>query len=162
MRNRKGRGVIALVMFAVAYHVLLPGLPLARSAPAPHGTVAEVIAFAQSREGCPYVYGGTGPCSAGYDCSGLTQDAFAAAGVAIPRTSEEQWAAGPKVSVPQPGDLVFFTGSPIDPPPGHVGIITGKNMLIDAYGAGTPVRAESFGLATSAPGLQYPTGYTDP
>ena len=47
--------------------------------------------FALSKLGCPYVYGGTGPCDSGYDCSGLAQAAWAAAGVSIPRTTYEDW-----------------------------------------------------------------------
>ena len=160
MRGRGGGLVLVAVLIFGAYHFLLA--PLARSSPVRSQIVAEAIAWAESRKGCPYVYGGTGPCSAGYDCSGLTEGAFAAAGVSIPRTSEEQWAAGRKVSSPSRGDLVFFTGSPIDPPPGHVGIYLGPHELIDAYATGTQVRVESFGLSSSSPGLQDPTGYTDP
>src|SRR5262249_40629882 len=50
----------------------------------------KAVAFAFAQLGCPYVFGGTGPCGAGFDCSGLTMQAWAAAGVAIPRTSEAQ------------------------------------------------------------------------
>jgi cell wall-associated NlpC family hydrolase len=155
-------GGVALVMVLVlaAYHFLFTG-PLARAGH-PGGGIARAIAYAESKEGCPYVYGAAGPCSSGYDCSSLVQAAFAAAGIGLPRTSEEQWAAGPQVNGPARGELVFFTGSPIDPPPGHVGIVLGPHRLIDAYGSGTVVRVESFGLASSAPGLQYPTGYTKP
>lgn len=160
----KGKGFIVVIALAfAAYHFLFTGLPLTRAKPLTHAqVVAEVIAWAEGKEGCPYVYGGTGPCSSGYDCSGLVQDAFAAAGISVPRTSEKQWAAGPEVATPERGDLVFFTGAPIDPPPGHVGIVLGPHELIDAYASGTSVRVESFGLPTSAAGLQDPTGYTDP
>ena len=53
----------------------------------------KAVAFAFAQLGCPYVFGGTGPCGAGFDCSGLTMQAWAAAGISIPRTSEEQAAA---------------------------------------------------------------------
>ena len=66
----------------------------------PTATQADkAVAFAYAQLGCPYVYGGTGPCPQGYDCSGLAQAAWAAAGVAIPRDSYEQWAELPHVSV---------------------------------------------------------------
>jgi cell wall-associated NlpC family hydrolase len=54
--------------------------------------------------------------------------AYRTAGVAIPRTSQQQWAAGPWVSLghEQPGDLVFFAGSDGTPQaPGHVGTVIG-------------------------------------
>jgi len=121
---------------------------------------AEVVAYAMKQLGKPYLYGGTGPDA--FDCSGLTQNAYAAAGIPIPRTSEDQWKAGPRTSHPRRGDLVFFTGASVDPPPGHVGIYLGPHKMIDAYANGVPVRVESFGLPSSAGGLQDPTGYTDP
>jgi cell wall-associated NlpC family hydrolase len=48
-----------------------------------------------------------------FDCSALTMMAYRSAGIAIPRTSQEQWAAGPYVPPGQekPGDLVLFPGS---------------------------------------------------
>ena len=47
----------------------------------------KAVAFAYAQLGCPYVYGGTGPCHLGFDCSGLAQAAWAAAGVAIRATA---------------------------------------------------------------------------
>ena len=94
----------------------------------PTGTQADkAVAYAYGALGCPYVYGGTGPCSAGYDCSGLTQAAWAYAGVAIPRTSYEQ-ATLPAVPLNaiQPGDILEFAGD------SHVGIYVGGGFLIDA------------------------------
>src|SRR5262252_4681356 len=98
----------------------------------------KAVAFAYSKLGCPYVFGGTGPCSAGYDCSGLTQAAWAAAGISIPRTSEEQWAGLPHVSSLEPGDIMVFNGA------GHVGIFVGNNQLIDAAHTGVPVELVAF------------------
>jgi cell wall-associated NlpC family hydrolase len=133
--------------------------------PATGGSAAQVIAFARARLGCPYVWGGTGPCQAGYDCSGLAMDAYASAGVTIPRTSEEQWAAGPQVSIPAPGDLVFFAGADgTTQSPGHVAIVVNpaKHLIIDAYATGLPVEYDTYGLPTSAEGLSDPVGFTDP
>jgi peptidoglycan DL-endopeptidase CwlO len=101
----------------------------------PTGTQAErAVAFAYDQLGCPYVFGGTGPCSSGFDCSGLTSQAWASAGIAIPRTSEEQ-AGLPAVarSDLQPGDIVEFAGD------SHVGIYVGGNMIIDAPQPGMDV-----------------------
>jgi len=110
------------------------------SDPIPTNTQAgEAVKFAFDAIGCPYVFGGTGPCQDGYDCSGLTQAAWAAAGVAIPRTSYEQ-ADLPAVpeSEMQPGDIMEFAGD------SHVGIYVGNNELIDAPQTGENVQEDSF------------------
>jgi len=101
----------------------------------PTGTQAEqAVAFAYSQIGCPYVFGGTGPCNSGFDCSGLVMQAWASAGISIPRTSEEQWSL-PHVSTSdlQPGDILEFAGE------SHVGIYVGGNMMIDAPHSGLDV-----------------------
>ncbi len=93
----------------------------------PTTTQAEkAIAFAYAQLGKPYLWGATGPGS--YDCSGLVESAWAAAGIMIPRTTYEQWAVLPHVPLSnlQPGDLLFFDGI------GHVSIYVGGNMFIDA------------------------------
>jgi cell wall-associated NlpC family hydrolase len=102
----------------------------------PTATQAEkAVAFAYAQIGCPYVYGGTGPCAQGYDCSGLAQASWAAAGVAIPRDSYEQWAELPHVSVSaiEPGDLLIYNGE------GHVAIYVGNGYIIDAPQTGMDV-----------------------
>ncbi|MFJ5261375.1 NlpC/P60 family protein [Streptomyces sp. NPDC088387] len=98
----------------------------------------KVLAFARAQAGKPYVWGATGPGS--YDCSGLTQAAWKAAGVDIPRTTYDQVNAGTTVSVAaaQPGDLVFFYDDVT-----HVGIYIGNGMMIHAPKPGTYVREES-------------------
>jgi cell wall-associated NlpC family hydrolase len=105
----------------------------------PTGTQAQkAVAFAYGALGCPYVYGATGPCSSGYDCSGLTSSAWASAGVSIPRTSYGQ-ATLPAVSrsALQPGDILEFAGD------SHVGIYVGGGMLIDAPQPGMNVEKVS-------------------
>jgi peptidoglycan DL-endopeptidase CwlO len=99
----------------------------------------EAVKFAFAQINCPYVFGGTGPCQDGFDCSGLTQAAWAAAGVSIPRTSEEQ-ADLPAVPVSdlEPGDILEFLDD------GHVGIYVGGNMLIDAPQTGEDVQEVAF------------------
>ena len=88
--------------------------------------------------GKPYVWGATGPGS--YDCSGLTQAAWKAAGVSLPRTTYDQVNAGTTVPVSQaqPGDLVFFYDDVT-----HVGIYIGNGMMIHAPKPGAYVREES-------------------
>jgi peptidoglycan DL-endopeptidase CwlO len=106
----------------------------------PTGTQADTaVAFAYSKLGCPYVYGGTGPCGSGYDCSGLTQAAWASAGISIQRTSYEQWDSLPHVAIAdlQPGDILVFNGA------GHVAIYVGNNELIDAPHTGLDVELVS-------------------
>jgi peptidoglycan DL-endopeptidase CwlO len=100
----------------------------------------EAVHFAYSKIGCPYLYGGTGPCSVGYDCSGLTMESWAAAGVSIPRTSYEQWDSLTPVSVNdlEPGDILVFLGG------GHVALYVGNNMLIQAPQAGQDVQLVAF------------------
>jgi cell wall-associated NlpC family hydrolase len=95
----------------------------------------KAVAFAYQAVGCPYVYGGTGPCQQGYDCSGLAQASWAAAGVAIPRDSYEQWAELPHVSLSaiEPGDLLIYNGE------GHVAIYVGNGYIIDAPQTGMDV-----------------------
>jgi peptidoglycan DL-endopeptidase CwlO len=108
----------------------------------------KAVAFAFAALGCPYVFGGTGPCGSGFDCSGLTMQAWAAAGVAIPRTSEAQ-AGLPSVSLSalQPGDILEFAGD------SHVGIYVGHNMLIDAPQPGLNVEEVSLSSSWYAANL---------
>jgi cell wall-associated NlpC family hydrolase len=131
--------------------------------PAQVAMVERAISFARDQLRKPYVYGAYGPDS--FDCSGLVMEAYLHAGLAgIPRTSEQQWTWGPQVTrgPPQPGDLVFFTGSPIDAPPGHVGLVIGPHLMIEAYATGFPIRVSPFGTPQSAPGDQVVTGVTRP
>jgi len=103
---------------------------------------ATAIAFAAGKLGVPYVWGGTGPD--GYDCSGLSQAAYRAAGVGIPRVAQTQFDAGPRVpsaESPVPGDLVFFGGGSRDV--SHVGIYLGDEEMIDAPHTGAVVRIET-------------------
>lgn len=99
----------------------------------------KAVAYAYSKLNCPYLYGGTGPCSTGYDCSGLTMEAWAAAGVSIPRDSYSQESQLPQVSLSnlQPGDILGFAGN------SHVGIYVGGGKLIDAPHTGAVVQLVS-------------------
>ncbi|WP_406061363.1 NlpC/P60 family protein [Streptomyces sp. NBC_01077] len=102
---------------------------------APNGRAAEAISFAHAQLGKPYVWGATGPSA--YDCSGLTQAAWRAAGVSLPRTTYTQINAGRRVSRSQlaPGDLIFFYSGI-----SHVGLYIGGGQMIHAPRPGAPVR----------------------
>jgi cell wall-associated NlpC family hydrolase len=100
------------------------------------GAAGKAVAYAYAMLGCTYFYGGTGPCNApGYDCSGLMMEAWASAGVSIPRVSYDQMSSLPPVSMSdlQPGDIIGFSGN------SHVGMYVGGGYLIDAPSAGHPV-----------------------
>ncbi|AZP19892.1 glycoside hydrolase [Streptomyces aquilus] len=98
----------------------------------------KALAFARAQVGKPYVWGATGPES--YDCSGLTQAAWNAAGISLPRTTYDQVNFGTTVSLAnaQPGDLVFFYDDV-----SHVGLYIGNGMMIHAPKPGAYVREES-------------------
>ncbi|HEU4362774.1 MAG TPA: C40 family peptidase [Mycobacterium sp.] len=106
--------------------------------PLPGGRAGMAVRAALSRLGRPYVWGATGPNQ--FDCSGLTQWAYAQAGLHLDRTTYEQIHAG--IAVPRaeirPGDLVF-------PNPGHVQLAIGRNRVIEAPHSGATVRISPLG-----------------
>jgi cell wall-associated NlpC family hydrolase len=93
----------------------------------------QAVAFAYAQIGKPYEWGATGPGA--YDCSGLVQAAWSSAGVSIPRTTEEQWAALPQIPMSdlEPGDLILYNGE------SHVAIYVGDGYIIDAPHTGAVV-----------------------
>jgi len=113
-----------------------PAAAATAAAPASSSKVDQLIAFLKAQLGKPYVYGATGPGS--YDCSGLTQAAFASIGVDIPRTSQDQSTIGTPVSTSalQPGDLIFWGG---EGSAYHVGVFIGGGQYLDAANPSTPV-----------------------
>jgi len=102
---------------------------------------ATALAFAAAQLGVAYRWGGTGP--GGFDCSGLVQAAYRAAGINLPRVAQDQFDAGPAVTdgtEVEPGDLLFYGGSVGSVE--HVGIYVGAGEMIDAPHTGTVVREE--------------------
>ncbi len=91
--------------------------------------------------GAVYKYGANSPTS--LDCSAFVAQVYAHLGLALPRTSQEQWASLAPISLQElrPGDLVFFSfgGREID----HVGIYLGRNLLAHANSYGSRVVIES-------------------
>jgi cell wall-associated NlpC family hydrolase len=108
-------------------------------------TAAQVaVAWALAQVGTPYVWGGETP-GVGFDCSGLVQAAYKAAGVNLPRVAQDQYDATMKLAPGEPiepGDLVFFGGGPSDIT--HVGIVVGNGEMVDAPYTGADVRVESY------------------
>ncbi|MET7551229.1 NlpC/P60 family protein [Streptomyces sp. NPDC005479] len=98
---------------------------------------AAALQAADTRVGKPYVRSATGPDS--FDCSGLTQWAYAQAGAQITRTTYTQINEGTRIARSQlkPGDLVFFNNTT------HVGIYAGSNTVLHAPYPGAYVRYES-------------------
>ncbi|MDC0767024.1 C40 family peptidase [Streptomyces sp. HD] len=96
--------------------------------------------FARAQLGKPCIWGTAGPGS--YDGAGLTQAAWKAAGITLPRTPQEQATAGRGIALTyiEPGDLVLFHV-------GHVGIYSGNGMMIHAPGPGAVIREESIHYA---------------
>lgn len=114
------------------------GLP-----PAPSPAAGVAVGEALRQLGRPYVFGTNGPDT--FDCSGLTQWAWAKAGVAMPHYTVSQFRAFPRVALDQlqPGDLVFFN---VDL--GHMGMYIGNGQLVQAPRTGevvkiTPVNART-------------------
>lgn len=109
--------------------------PGSASAQAPNSRAAAAVSYAYQKLGSPYVWGATGPNA--FDCSGLVQAAYRAAGVSLPRTTYSQIAAGRRVSRSEllPGDLVFFYAGI-----SHVGIYVGNGRMIHAPNPSAPVR----------------------
>ena len=102
------------------------------------GVAERALAIGKTQLGTGYVYGGTTP--RGFDCSGLTQFAFAKAGAILPRTAAQQRRATRVVTSPQVGDLVFIGGRT----PYHVGIYVGNNRMLHSPRPGKAVQVRGF------------------
>ncbi|MFB8006004.1 C40 family peptidase [Nocardia sp. NPDC056000] len=102
--------------------------------------VQKVIAVATAQVGKPYVWGAEGPNS--FDCSGLMQYAARAAGVNIPRVSQDQYRQLPKVNPAdiRPGDLIFPAGHYNGGSPTHVMMYIGNGRCVEAPRTGLNVR----------------------
>ncbi|MFE7856206.1 NlpC/P60 family protein [Streptomyces sp. NPDC057403] len=141
--------------------VLDTGVPVVEERRAPQPTVLETgvpavetptatkadraVEFARAQIGRPCLWGAVGPES--YDNAGLTQAAWKAAGVALPRSTHEQSSAGTVIPLAEsrPGDLIFFHDNF-----SHVGLYTGNGLMIHAPGPGSVIREESIHNAGEA------------
>lgn len=103
--------------------------------------LGQVVSTALEEMGQPYVWGGTGDGSGGFDCSGLIQYAYARHGVRLPRTSASQGNAG--VAIRRhlddllPGDILTFSeqGAGVT----HVGLYVGEGRFIHSASRGVRV-----------------------
>jgi cell wall-associated NlpC family hydrolase len=104
--------------------------------PLTEGRAATAISFAESKLGLWYEWGGTGDPS--YDCSGLVQASWAAAGVQLPRVTWNQIDVGRPVPAEladlQPGDLIFYLGG------AHVAMYVGNGLVIHAPTTGQQIQ----------------------
>lgn len=109
--------------------------------PAPSAAAATAIAEAKRQLGKQYVFGTNGPNT--FDCSGLTQWAWAKAGVSMAHYTGSQAAAFPRIPVGSlaPGDLVFFNINL-----GHMGMYLGGGQYIHAPQTGDVVKISSLDL----------------
>ncbi|MER5513082.1 bifunctional lytic transglycosylase/C40 family peptidase [Streptomyces sp. NPDC002766] len=135
------------------------------------------IAAAKAMIGQPYSWGGgnaqgpsTGTCCSpkgrsgtavsGFDCSGLTLYAYATAGISLPRTAAEQYAASEPVTPGdvRPGDLVVYgsTLSSIH----HVGLYIGGGWIIDAPRPGAQVRYDPMDVMPDLIAVARPTSHS--
>ena len=98
------------------------------------------LAFATDQIGKDYEWGAEGPRT--YDCSGLTQRAWRAAGISIPRTSQEQWKRLRHIPVRRmrPGDLIIYKRDA-----GHVGMYAGDGKIVHAPRTGRQITFEGAG-----------------
>jgi cell wall-associated NlpC family hydrolase len=112
---------------------------------APSGVVAAsgaaqvAVDTALAQVGDRYVYGANGPDA--FDCSGLTQYAYSAAGISLPHSSRSQAGMGQAVSVDQlqPGDLLFYYS-----PTSHVAMYIGNGQMVHASTSSKPVMVVDF------------------
>ncbi|MYS21885.1 NlpC/P60 family protein, partial [Streptomyces sp. DvalAA-14] len=115
----------------------MDGKPLGDDAAlrAPSRAGDRAIAYAFAQLGKPYVWGARGPDA--FDCSGLTSQAWAHAGRAVPRTSQEQWARLTHVPLAslRPGDLVVYFKDAT-----HVALYIGDGLVVQAPRPGASVK----------------------
>jgi cell wall-associated NlpC family hydrolase len=120
-----GNSTIALAPTRLPPEFALPTDPRQRAA----------VSYALAQVGKPYVWGAKGPHA--FDCSGLVQAAWAAAGVAISAGTTSQVHDGTPVASlhqAQAGDLLFIPGAfGTARNPGHVGLYAGGGIVVDAY-----------------------------
>jgi cell wall-associated NlpC family hydrolase len=140
---------------------------------APSGSAVQIaIAAAKHQLGVPYAWGGGGPRGpsmgfgpdagvVGFDCSGLTQYAYARAGISISRVARDQYADFSDRSVAssdlQPGDLVFWANGNSYASIYHVALYIGGGNVIAAPQSGDVVKIESMWFGSDYFGAVRPT-----
>jgi gamma-D-glutamyl-L-lysine dipeptidyl-peptidase len=123
-----------------------------KSTDIPRPTGADLVRYAATFIGLPYVWGGVS--GFGIDCSGLTAAAYQVNGITLPRDAGPQAAdtRGRPVdkSALQPGDLLFYRDDSKDPADPdaiyHVAMYSGSGNMIEAYDKSVPVRTTTVRL----------------
>jgi cell wall-associated NlpC family hydrolase len=120
--------MVAAAAVAASLAATVP-TPAASAAAVPRRLVA--MRWAEAQAGKPYIFGATGP--GGFDCSGLVQQAYARAGIRLPRTTYQMLADGAQLRrIPRAlarfGDIVFYG-------PGHVELYFGNDVVPKTFGA---------------------------
>ncbi|MGC5240060.1 NlpC/P60 family protein [Streptomyces albogriseolus] len=102
---------------------------------APSAAGERAVRYAVEQLGKPYEWGAEGPET--YDCSGLTSEAWRAAGAGVPRTSQEQWARLERIDLVdlRPGDLVVYFHDAT-----HVALYLGDGMVVQAPRPGARIK----------------------
>jgi cell wall-associated NlpC family hydrolase len=134
--------------------------------------VQRAIAAAKSQLGTPYSWGGGGPRGAsygippdtnvfGFDCSGLTEYAYAQAGVAIGGTSRDQYWRFRTRTVDagdlQAGDLVFWASGSSYTSIYHVALYIGGGRIVQAPQSGDVVKVSNMWFGSDYFGAVRPT-----
>jgi len=106
--------------------------------PAASPQAAKALEVALKQRGVDYRPGGDNP-NQGFDCSGLVNFSYSAAGVQLPRDSRSMYSVTTRVKTSdlRPGDLVFFrqSSSRIS----HVGLYVGSGQFVHAPSSGKDV-----------------------
>jgi cell wall-associated NlpC family hydrolase len=126
-----------LVLTPLTAQAAAPDTAAVAAAPAAasNASAQKAVDTALAQLGDPYVWAAAGPNA--FDCSGLTQFAYKAAGVTLPHSSKSQSTMGSYVAKSdlKPGDLVFFY-SPVS----HVGMYIGNGQIVHAPTSGSVVK----------------------
>lgn len=127
------------------------GLPADYVIPADVSPAARIaVGYALAQRGKPYLWGGTGPDR--FDCSGLTQSAWALAGHRIGRTTWDQMRNGSPTTIAtlRAGDLVLIPGSGGSlASPAHMGMYIGNGLVVQAPKTGDVVKVTPLSAFTS-------------
>jgi cell wall-associated NlpC family hydrolase len=145
-RYRQAQSLLAQLSYTQVQSFNWSGVTGAEIAGIPRATgrAAAAVSFARSRLGMWYQWGGTGDPS--YDCSGLTQASWAAAGVSLGRTTYEQvndgYAVPAVLADLRPGDLIFYIGNE------HMALYVGNGLVVHAPATGQQIQYAHWNMMT--------------
>ena len=110
---------------------------------------AQVVAYAKTFLGIPYVYGANGPSS--YDCSSFTQAVYKKFGYSLSRSAAGQYSNGTAIELSQvkPGDLLVWRAYGSSSTATHVGIYIGNDMYIHASSSGECITINNMNYGSS-------------